>query len=57
MWRGSCALASSLLDIIASILAYRQPAELIVDRLRGPIPFDWNEQRRLFGFDVAERAR
>jgi hypothetical protein len=44
-------------DIIASILAYRQPTELIVDRLRGPIPFDWNEQRRLFGFDVAERAR
>ena len=30
---------------------------MIVDRLRGPIPFDWNEQRRLFGFDVAERAR
>jgi site-specific DNA recombinase len=44
-------------DIIASILAHRQPAELIVDRLRGPIPFDWNEQRRLFGFDVAERTR
>ena len=44
-------------DIIASILAHRQPAQLIVDRLRGPIPFDWNEQRRLFGFDVAERAR
>ena len=44
-------------DIIASILAHRQPAQLIVDRLRGPIPFDWNEQRRLLGFDVAERAR
>ena len=44
-------------DIIASILAHRQPAQLIVDRLRGPIPFDWNEQRRLFGFDVAERTR
>jgi hypothetical protein len=43
-------------DIIASILAHRQPAQLIVDRLRGPIPFDWNEQRRLFGFDVVERA-
>jgi site-specific DNA recombinase len=44
-------------DIIASILAHQQPAQLIVDRLRGPIPFDWNEQRRLFGFDVAEHAR
>ena len=44
-------------DIIASILAHRQPAQLIVDRLRGPIPFDWNEQRRLLGFDVAECAR
>jgi hypothetical protein len=42
-------------DIIASILAHRQPAQLIVDRLRGPIPFDWNEQRRLFGFDVMTR--
>ena len=43
-------------DIIAAILANRQPAQMTVDRLRGPIPFDWNEQRRLFGFDVAERA-
>src|SRR5262249_56331555 len=43
-------------DIIASILAYRQPPQLIVERLRGPIPFDWNEQRRLFGFDVGGRA-
>jgi site-specific DNA recombinase len=44
-------------DIIAGILANKQPAQLIVDRLRGPIPVDWNEQRRLFGFDVAGRAR
>jgi hypothetical protein len=36
---------------------HRQPAQLIVERLRGPIPFDWNEQRRLFGFDVAERTK
>ncbi len=43
-------------DIIAAILANRLPAHMTVDRLRGPIPFDWNEQRRLFGFDAAERA-
>ena len=43
-------------DIIAAILANRLPARITVDRLRGPIPLDWNEQRRLFGFDAAERA-
>jgi site-specific DNA recombinase len=43
-------------DIIAAILASRQPAHMTVDRLRGPIPFDWDEQRRLFGFDAARRA-
>jgi site-specific DNA recombinase len=40
-------------DIIAAILAHRQPAHMTVDRLRGPIPF---EQRRLFGFDATGRA-
>jgi site-specific DNA recombinase len=44
-------------DIIAAILANRQPPQITVDRLRGPIPLDWNEQRRLFGFDAAGRAR
>jgi DNA invertase Pin-like site-specific DNA recombinase len=44
-------------DIIASILANRQPAQMTVDRLRGPIPLDWNEQRRLLGFNVAGRSR
>jgi site-specific DNA recombinase len=44
-------------DIIAAILANRQPAHLTVDQLRGPIPFDWNEQRQLFGFDGAKPAR
>jgi site-specific DNA recombinase len=43
-------------DIIAAILANRQPAHMTVDRLRGPIPFDWDEQRRLFGFDSAGRV-
>jgi site-specific DNA recombinase len=43
-------------DIIASILANRQPPQMTVDRLRGPIPLDWNEQRRLFGFDATGRA-
>ena len=38
-------------DIIAAILANRLPARITVDRLRGPIPLDWNEQRRLFGFE------
>jgi site-specific DNA recombinase len=44
-------------DIIAGILAHRHPAQMIVDRLRGPIPFDWNEQRRLFGFGPGGRVR
>ncbi len=44
-------------DIIAAILGNRQPAHLTVDRLRGPIPFDWSEQRQLFGFDGAKSAR
>ena len=44
-------------DIVAAILANRQPAHLTVDRLRGPIPFDWNEQRQLFGFGGAKPAR
>ena len=35
-------------DITAAILANRLPARITVDRLRGPIPLDWNEQRRLF---------
>jgi hypothetical protein len=26
--------------------------QMILDRLRGPIPIDWNEQRQLFGFDL-----
>jgi hypothetical protein len=43
-------------DITAAILANRLPARITVDRLRGPIPLDWNEQRRLFGFEAAERA-
>jgi hypothetical protein len=43
-------------DIIAAILSNRQPVQLTVDRLRGPIPFDWDEQRRSFGFDVSKRA-
>jgi site-specific DNA recombinase len=43
-------------DITAAILANRLPTRITVDRLRGPIPLDWNEQRRLFGFEAAERA-
>jgi hypothetical protein len=44
-------------DIIAGILAHRHPAQMIVDRLRGPIPIDWDKQRRLFGFDLGRRVR
>jgi site-specific DNA recombinase len=43
-------------DIIEAILSNRQPVQLTVDRLRDPIPFDWDEQRRLFGFDVGKHA-
>jgi site-specific DNA recombinase len=44
-------------DIIAAILENRHPPQMTVDRLRGPIPLDWNDQRRLFGFNVAGRDR
>jgi site-specific DNA recombinase len=43
-------------DITAAILANRHPPQMTVDRLRGHIPLDWNEQRRLFGFDAAGRT-
>jgi hypothetical protein len=43
-------------DITAAILANRHPPQMTVDQLRGPIPLDWNEQRRLFGFDRLRRA-
>jgi DNA invertase Pin-like site-specific DNA recombinase len=44
-------------DIIVAILAHQHPAQMIVDRMRGPVPIDWNEQRQLFGFDLVARAR
>ena len=39
-------------DIVEKILDGRQPIELNVERLKkvGPIPADWNAQRRLLGF-------
>jgi hypothetical protein len=43
-------------DIIAAVLCNRLPARITVDRLRGPIPFDWNEQRRFFEFNAIGRA-
>ena len=43
-------------DIIAGILAHRQPVQMTVDRLRGPIPIDCNQQRRLFGFRLGGRV-
>jgi len=41
-------------DITEAILDGRQPPTLTVERLRDPIPLDWNEQRKLF---VAPRSR
>jgi len=37
-------------DITEAILEGRQPPSLTVERLRDPIPYDWDEQRRLLGF-------
>jgi hypothetical protein len=44
--------AGSLLapDIVASVLAGRQPVTFTVDSLRTPPPLDWAEQRHKFGF-------
>ena len=41
-------------DIVAAILAGRQPVELTTRRLRriGPLPIDWVLQRRLLGFNA-----
>jgi DNA invertase Pin-like site-specific DNA recombinase len=37
-------------DILESIAEGRQPRGLTLDRLLGPVPFAWAEQRRRFGF-------
>lgn len=39
-------------DIVQSILAGTQPPSLTLDELKRnlPLPIDWNEQRKLFGF-------
>jgi len=37
-------------DITEAILDGRQPPAVTVERLRGPIPCDWVEQRRVLGF-------
>jgi hypothetical protein len=39
-------------DIVESIAEGRQPRALTLQRLLGPVPFAWAEQRRLFGFSV-----
>jgi hypothetical protein len=42
-------------DIVGAILEGRQPVGLNVQKIKklGPIPSDWVEQRRIFGFDVS----
>ena len=37
-------------DIVESIAEGRQPRGLTLDRLLGPVPFAWAEQRQRFGF-------
>lgn len=40
-------------DIVESILAGLQPPNLtLIDFLRSPIPVDWNEQRKKYGFNI-----
>jgi site-specific DNA recombinase len=39
-------------DIVESIAEGRQPRGLTFQRLLGPVPFAWAEQRRRFGFSV-----
>ena len=39
-------------DIVEAIAEGRQPRALTLQRLLGPMPFAWAEQRRLFGFSV-----
>lgn len=42
-------------DIIEAVLEGRQPRQLDLQRLRGrtaPLPREWSEQRRLFGFTI-----
>ena len=44
-------LARLSTDIVESILAGTEPAGLTLAKLtEQPIPEDWNEQRRLYGF-------
>jgi hypothetical protein len=39
-------------DIVESIAEGRQPRALTLERLLGPVPFAWADQRRLFGFSI-----
>ncbi|HTE84159.1 MAG TPA: recombinase family protein, partial [Dehalococcoidia bacterium] len=39
-------------DIVEAIAEGRQPRGLTLQRLLGPVPFAWAEQRRRFGFSV-----
>ena len=39
-------------DITEAIVEGRQPPSMTIDRLRDPIPMDWNEQRKMLGFRV-----
>ena len=39
-------------DMVEAIAEGRQPRALTLQRLLGPMPFAWAEQRRLFGFSV-----
>ena len=37
-------------DITRAVVDGCQPPSMTIDRLREPIPMDWNEQRVMFGF-------
>lgn len=44
-------------DITAAILNGRQPQILqLTSVIRNEIPYDWNEQRRMLGFNIAEQS-
>jgi len=45
-------------DLVEVLLERRGPPELTLAELTKDLPYDWNEQRRLFGFAPrCERAR
>jgi hypothetical protein len=39
-------------DIVEAILEGRQPVDLTLDKIAKHLPVDWDEQRRVLGFEI-----